>query len=124
MAVNFPNSPNQNDTHTVSGVTYKWDGTSWLAQGVTGLYTLPTASDTTLGGVKVGRNLDISTSVLSVSEPLAFDQTVARLMTSGTPFRSDRQRLPWVRYYRNQIDLSPPHAYSYGYGLRIFDCFL
>jgi superfamily II DNA or RNA helicase len=48
---------------------------------------------------------------------LAFDQTVARLMTSGTPFRSDRQRLPWVRYYRNQIDLSPPHAYSYGYGL-------
>ena len=82
MAVNFPNSPNQNDTHTVSGVTYKWDGTSWLAQGVTGLYTLPTASDTTLGGVKVGRNLDISTSVLSVSEPLAFDQTVG---TSTTP---------------------------------------
>ena len=48
---------------------------------------------------------------------LAFGNTVARLMTSGTPFRSDRQKLPWVRYYRNQIELSPPHAYSYGYGI-------
>ena len=46
----------------------------------------------------------------------AFDGSVARLITSGTPFRTDGQRLPWARYYRRQIDLSPPHAYSYGYG--------
>ena len=25
--------------------------------------------------------------------------------------------ITWVRYYRNQIELSPPHAYSYGYGI-------
>lgn len=49
---------------------------------------------------------------------LAFSQhSVVRLMTSGTPFRSDNQRLPWVRYRQRKIDLSPPHAYSYGYGV-------
>ena len=76
MAINFPASPNVNDTHTAAGVTYKWDGDTWLAQGVTGLYTLPTATDTNLGGVKVGKNLDISNSILSVTEPLSYDQTV------------------------------------------------
>ena len=49
---------------------------------------------------------------------LAFSQhSVVRLMTSGTPFRSDNQQLPWVRYRQRKIDLSPPHAYSYGYGI-------
>jgi superfamily II DNA or RNA helicase len=48
----------------------------------------------------------------------AFSQhAIVRLMTSGTPFRSDNQRLPWVRYQNRKIDLSPPHAYSYGYGV-------
>ena len=48
----------------------------------------------------------------------AFSQhAIVRLMTSGTPFRSDNQRLPWVRYRKKKIDLSPPHAYSYGYGI-------
>lgn len=48
----------------------------------------------------------------------AFEEfTVARLMTSGTPFRSDGAIIPWVRYTNKKIDLSPPHGYSYGYGL-------
>jgi superfamily II DNA or RNA helicase len=48
---------------------------------------------------------------------LAFEErTVVRLMTSGTPFRSDGTTIPWVRYRKKKIDLSPPHAYSYGYG--------
>ena len=38
-------------------------------------------------------------------------------MTSGTPFRTDRGRLPWVRYSNNELDLSQPHAYSYPYGI-------
>ena len=29
MAINFPNSPSTNDTHTASGKTWKYDGTSW-----------------------------------------------------------------------------------------------
>ena len=48
---------------------------------------------------------------------LAFEEhAVVRLLTSGTPFRSDDSRIPWVRYRNKKIDLSPPHAYSYGYG--------
>jgi len=46
----------------------------------------------------------------------AFQGSVVRLMTSGTPFRSDKAKIPWVRYINKKIDLSPPHAYSYGYG--------
>ena len=35
-AVNFPNSPSTNDTHTSSGSTWKWDGTVWQRLGVAG----------------------------------------------------------------------------------------
>ena len=64
MAINFPTSPSTNDTHTHSGVTYEWDGTSWLAQGSTSTYSLPTASSTVLGGIKVGNRLTINSGVL------------------------------------------------------------
>ncbi len=46
----------------------------------------------------------------------AFSNSVARLMTTGTPFRSDGTRLPWVNYRNRVLDLSPPNAFSYGYG--------
>ncbi len=29
MAINFPSSPSNGDTHTAGGVVYAWDGTSW-----------------------------------------------------------------------------------------------
>ena len=29
MAINFPNNPNPNDTHSSGGKTWLWDGTSW-----------------------------------------------------------------------------------------------
>ena len=41
-ALNFPNSPSLNDTHTENGVTFKWNGAAWDrlgdigAQGSTG----------------------------------------------------------------------------------------
>ena len=70
MAINFPDSPSVNDLHTVSGVTWKWDGTTWLAQGGTQTYTLPTASSTQLGGVKVGTNLAISAGQLNLDTSL------------------------------------------------------
>ena len=34
MAVNFPNSPSNNDTHTENGYTWKWDGTTWIIQSL------------------------------------------------------------------------------------------
>ena len=46
----------------------------------------------------------------------AFSNSVARLMTTGTPFRSDGTKLPWVKYKNRVLDLSPPHGFSYGYG--------
>ena len=64
MAINFPATTNQatdgSFTHTASGITWAWDGTTWNAQGVTGTYSLPTASATVLGGIKVGSNLTIA----------------------------------------------------------------
>ena len=64
MAVNFPTSPSLNDTHTHNGVTYKWDGTSWAAEGSTASYILPTATASVLGGIKVGNRLTINAGVL------------------------------------------------------------
>ena len=29
MAINFPSSPSNGDTHTAGGVVYAWDGASW-----------------------------------------------------------------------------------------------
>ena len=73
MAINFPSTTGQatdgSFTHTASGVTWAWDGTTWQSQGVTGAYVLPTATATSLGGVKIGSGLAINstTSVLSAT---------------------------------------------------------
>ena len=65
MAINFPTSPTTNvTTHTHNNVTYLWDGVSWVAQGSTAQYSLPTASATVLGGIKVGNRLTINAGVL------------------------------------------------------------
>tara|TARA_E500000331_G_scaffold75593_1_gene70870 strand:- start:127 stop:534 length:408 start_codon:yes stop_codon:yes gene_type:complete len=32
MAIDFPTSPSTNDTHTHNGLSWKWDGTSWILQ--------------------------------------------------------------------------------------------
>ena len=65
MAINFPTSPTTNvTTHTHNNVTYLWDGVSWVAQGSTAQYSLPTASATVLGGIKVGTRLTINAGVL------------------------------------------------------------
>ena len=33
MALNFPNSPSLNDTHTHNGLTWVWNGSVWEMQG-------------------------------------------------------------------------------------------
>ena len=66
MAINFPNSPTTNETHTASGKTWKWDGTSWNLESNASNYTLPIATASALGGIKIGDRLtiDASTGVL------------------------------------------------------------
>ena len=35
MALTFPASPSENDTHTEGSITYKWDGDKWVGLGLT-----------------------------------------------------------------------------------------
>ena len=69
MAIDFPATSGQatdgSYTHSASGITWGWDGTTWKAQGVTGSFVLPVASTTQLGGIKVGSGLSITSEVLS-----------------------------------------------------------
>ena len=34
MAIDFPSSPSTSDTHTHNGLTWKYDGTSWILQTI------------------------------------------------------------------------------------------
>ena len=72
MAINFPSTSGQatdgSFTHTASGITWAWDGTTWKATGVTSSYTLPVATANDLGGIKVGNNLSISSGVLNATD--------------------------------------------------------
>ena len=67
MAINFPNSPSVNDTHTFGGKEWTWNGSSWVLSTNASNYTLPIATGSALGGVKVGSRLSIDsgTGVLS-----------------------------------------------------------
>ena len=59
MAFNFPDSPAVNDEYTAHGVTYKWSGTVWVAQGG-GTYVAKLGGDTMEGDFEVraaGANL-------------------------------------------------------------------
>ena len=91
MAINYPLTTNQptdgSFTHTASGITWAWDGTSWVAQGDTSYYTLPTASTGTLGGVKVdGTSVTIAAGVISASASVAsINQITDVTVTSASP---------------------------------------
>ena len=69
MAINFPSTSGQatdgSFTHTASGITWAWDGTTWKAEGVTSSYTLPTAAANVKGGVKIGSGLTMTSETLS-----------------------------------------------------------
>ena len=61
MAINFPNNPSVNDTHTVGNTTYTWDGTVWITGTVLPV-TFELFQDTTpqLGGDLDGNSKNIS----------------------------------------------------------------
>jgi hypothetical protein len=88
MAINFPNNPSINDTHTVGGTTYTWDGTVW----VTGSISSPTfelLTDTTpqLGGDLDLNNKDITgtgdINITGIITATSFGGTVATSNLSG-----------------------------------------
>ena len=102
MAINFPNNPSVNDTHTVGGTTYTWDGTVW----VTGSISSPTfelVQDTTpqLGGDLDLNNKDITgtgdINITGIITATSFGGTVASSNLSGViPNSSFRSILPAV----------------------------
>ena len=89
MAINFPSTTGEPTdgslTHTAAGVTWAWDGDSWSAQGINLAYSLPTASATTKGGIKVGNNLSISNDTLSATSSVNDLNDLTDVTVSGTP---------------------------------------
>ncbi len=73
MAINFPNSPNINDTHTESGKTWTWDGTSWnlntTGGGGSGGIALTDLSVTQNAAGNAALSYDNSTGVFSYTPP-------------------------------------------------------
>jgi superfamily II DNA or RNA helicase len=47
------------------------------------------------------------------AEALEFSKV--RLMTSGTPFRTDRSAIPWAEYKNDILQIKPPWGYRFGY---------
>jgi len=85
--INFPSTINQptdgSFSHTAAGITWSWDGTTWKCQGINLAYTLPTASATVKGGIKVGNNLTITNDVLSATSSVANLNDLGDVSTSG-----------------------------------------
>ena len=89
MAINFPSTSGQatdgSFTHTASGITWAWDGTTWKATGVTSSYTLPTAAANTKGGVKIGSGLTMTGETLSAdASAITVQEEGSSLATAAT----------------------------------------
>jgi hypothetical protein len=70
--ISFPNNPTTGQRYTAAnGVTYIWDNEKWQSEASTfgtGMnYVLPPASNSQLGGVKIGANISVDINgVISV----------------------------------------------------------
>ena len=89
MAINFPSTTGQatdgSFTHTASGITWAWDGTTWKAEGVTSSYTLPTAAANIKGGVKIGSGLTMTGETLSAdASAITVQEEGSSLSTAAT----------------------------------------
>ena len=93
MAINFPSTSGQatdgSFTHTASGVTWAWDGTTWKASGSTG-YSLPTAAANVKGGVKIGGGLTMT------GETLAADASAITVQEEGSALATAATTLNFV----------------------------
>ena len=81
MAINVPTSPVNGDIHTAQGIQWQWDDTggTWKCQGVTGVYSLGIASTTSLGGIKIGNNLNI---ILGKNDPYSITTSKLHILSS------------------------------------------
>ena len=75
MAINFPNNPSVNDTHTVGGTTYTWDGTVWITGTVLPV-TFELVQDTT---PQLGGDLDLNSKDITGNG----DINITGIITAG-----------------------------------------
>lgn len=84
-ALDFPSSPTLNQTYTANGLTWKWDGTSWVTQnaGLTGTVQVSEGGTgaTDSAGARANLGLDIGVDVQAWSADL--DAIDALAGTSG-----------------------------------------
>ena len=70
MAINFPNTPNPNDTHSSGGKTWIWDGTSWKLNSTTaGGMALTDLSVTTTSTGTAALSYNNTTGVFTYTPP-------------------------------------------------------
>ena len=93
MAIAFPSNPSVGATHTAAGITWEWDGTSWVSLAPSGGGG---GGSTTLGGLT-----DVTLSSLTTDQVIRYDGTsewlnelnnVINVTTKGT----DNLTLPLI----------------------------
>ena len=67
MAITFPSNPSSGDTHTAAGITWEWDGTSWVSLAPSGGGG---GGATTLGGLS-----DVTLTSLTTDQVIRYDGT-------------------------------------------------
>ena len=93
MAINFPNTPNLNDTHSANNLTWKWDGTTWKV-GVTTINaaTIPGINTT---GTSNFYNLEVSNNI-----------SVGSSITSSQGFYGDGSNLTGISAFSGSIGIT------------------
>lgn len=83
MAINFPDAPNTNDTHTVNGVTWTYDGTKWTVNGATA--TVDSVNGQT-GAVSLDF-ADLSDKTITVCDETVYNLTGVDLNGTNGPIQ-------------------------------------
>lgn len=94
---------------------------SWTTPSSVNNYTLPTATSSILGGVKVGNGLSIISEVLSVTNPLPVLFPILSSTTSGQVLANNGTSLYWTNMASGTVVTpTPSTSYSvYGIGLNL-----
>ena len=93
MAITFPSNPSPGTTHTAAGITWEWDGTSWVSLSPSGGGG---GGATTLGGLS-----DVTLSSLTTDQVIRYDGTSEWLnelnnVINVTTKASDNLQLPLI----------------------------
>ena len=93
MAIAFPSNPSPGTTHTAAGITWEWDGTSWVSLSPSGGGG---GGATTLGGLS-----DVTLSSLTTDQVIRYDGTSEWLnelnnVINVTTKASDNLQLPLI----------------------------